>query len=140
MLICFVLSSLTLSPALRVPRWLCNEQIDAGTRRWAVEGLAYLTFDADVKEEFVEDGAALKALFQLSRVAPGFLLSPRGPCPRKEGGYFVGVGISRVRKGDFSGGTEDGGWGSLSPGAGEVQGSGLPVPACPAECPSALAV
>ncbi|OBS60718.1 hypothetical protein A6R68_08184 [Neotoma lepida] len=41
--------------------------IDAGTRRWAVEGLAYLTFDADVKEEFVEDEAALKALFQLSR-------------------------------------------------------------------------
>lgn len=51
-----------------VPRWLCNDQIDAGTRRWAVEGLAYLTFDADVKEEFVEDEAALKALFQLSRV------------------------------------------------------------------------
>lgn len=54
----------------RVPRWLCNDQIDPGTRRWAVEGLAYLTFDADVKEEFVEDEAALKALFQLSRVAP----------------------------------------------------------------------
>lgn len=35
-----------------------------------MEGLAYLTFDADVKEEFVEDEAALKALFQLSRVAP----------------------------------------------------------------------
>lgn len=34
-----------------------------------MEGLAYLTFDADVKEEFVEDEAALKALFQLSRVA-----------------------------------------------------------------------
>lgn len=54
---------------LHVPRWLCNDQIDAGTRRWAVEGLAYLTFDADVKEEFVEDEAALKALFHLSRVA-----------------------------------------------------------------------
>lgn len=34
-----------------------------------MEGLAYLTFDADVKEEFVEDEAALKALFQLSKVA-----------------------------------------------------------------------
>lgn len=33
-----------------------------------MEGLAYLTFDADVKEELVEDEAALKALFQLSRV------------------------------------------------------------------------
>lgn len=40
-----------------------------------MEGLAYLTFDADVKEEFVEDEAALKALFQLSRVARGFLES-----------------------------------------------------------------
>lgn len=35
-----------------------------------MEGLAYLTFDADVKEEFVEDEAALNALFQLSRVPP----------------------------------------------------------------------
>lgn len=59
----------------RAPRWLCNDQMDAGTRRWAVEGLAYLTFDADVKEEFVEDEAALKALFQLSKVALGFLQS-----------------------------------------------------------------
>uniref|UniRef100_G1RNQ9 Unc-45 myosin chaperone A n=1 Tax=Nomascus leucogenys TaxID=61853 RepID=G1RNQ9_NOMLE len=59
--------SIRSSTILHVPRWLCNDQIDAGTRRWAVEGLAYLTFDADVKEEFVEDAAALKALFQLSR-------------------------------------------------------------------------
>lgn len=50
------------------PRWLCNEAIDAGTRRWAVEGLAYLTFDADVKEEFVEDKAAMQAMFQLAKV------------------------------------------------------------------------
>ena len=63
--------------ALHAPRWLCNDQMDVGTRRWAVEGLAYLTFDADVKEEFVEDAAALKALFQLSKVAPGFLQSSR---------------------------------------------------------------
>lgn len=69
-----------LPPALPVPRWLCNDQIDAGTRRWAVEGLAYLTFDADVKEEFVEDEAALKALFQLSQVAPGSAVAPdEGP-------------------------------------------------------------
>lgn len=47
--------------------------MDTSTRRWAVEGLAYLTFDADVKEEFVEDEAALKALFRLSRVVRGFL-------------------------------------------------------------------
>ena len=63
--------------ALHAPRWLCNDQMDVGTRRWAVEGLAYLTFDADVKEEFVEDAAALKALFQLSKVTLGFLQSSR---------------------------------------------------------------
>lgn len=57
----------TLKLAKQCRKWLCNDQIDSGTRRWAVEGLAYLTFDADVKEEFVEDEAALKALFQLSR-------------------------------------------------------------------------
>uniref|UniRef100_H0WSQ7 Protein unc-45 homolog A n=2 Tax=Otolemur garnettii TaxID=30611 RepID=H0WSQ7_OTOGA len=57
----------TLKLAKQCRKWLCNDQIDAGTRRWAVEGLAYLTFDADVKEEFVEDKPALKALFQLSR-------------------------------------------------------------------------
>uniref|UniRef100_G3SZF1 Protein unc-45 homolog A n=1 Tax=Loxodonta africana TaxID=9785 RepID=G3SZF1_LOXAF len=57
----------TLKLAKQCRKWLCNDQIDASTRRWAVEGLAYLTFDADVKEEFVEDEAALKALFQLSR-------------------------------------------------------------------------
>ncbi|XP_073917862.1 protein unc-45 homolog A isoform X3 [Castor canadensis] len=57
----------TLKLAKQCRKWLCNDQIDAGTRRWAVEGLAYLTFDADVKEEFVEDEGALKALFQLSR-------------------------------------------------------------------------
>lgn len=49
-----------------------------------MEGLAYLTFDADVKEEFVEDEAALKALFQLSKVALGtpnaFSVSTSGLC------------------------------------------------------------
>lgn len=33
-----------------------------------MEGLAYLTFDADVKEEFVEDKAAMQAMFQLAKV------------------------------------------------------------------------
>uniref|UniRef100_A0A8C2UHB0 Unc-45 myosin chaperone A n=1 Tax=Coturnix japonica TaxID=93934 RepID=A0A8C2UHB0_COTJA len=54
-------------------KWLCNEAIDAGTRRWAVEGLAYLTFDADVKEEFVEDKAAMQAMFQLTKDKPDFV-------------------------------------------------------------------
>ncbi|KAG8440608.1 hypothetical protein GDO86_006381 [Hymenochirus boettgeri] len=48
-------------------KWLCNETIQPSTRRWAVEGLAYLTFDADVKEEFVEDKAALQAMFTLAK-------------------------------------------------------------------------
>ncbi|XP_053128386.1 protein unc-45 homolog A [Hemicordylus capensis] len=48
-------------------KWLCNEALDAGTRYWAVEGLAFLTLDADVKEELMEDKAALQALFQLAR-------------------------------------------------------------------------
>ncbi|KAM4826172.1 protein unc-45 homolog A [Thomomys bottae] len=57
----------TLKLAKQCRKWLCNDQMDAGTRRWAAEGLAYLTFDADVKEELVEDEEALKALFQLSK-------------------------------------------------------------------------
>ncbi|EMP36061.1 Protein unc-45 like protein A [Chelonia mydas] len=57
----------TLKLAKQCRKWLCNEVVDAGTRRWAVEGLAYLTFDADVKEEFVEDKAAVQAMFQLAK-------------------------------------------------------------------------
>ncbi|CAF0734157.1 unnamed protein product [Adineta ricciae] len=34
-------------------------------RRWAADGLAYLTLDADVKEDLVDNTAALKALFSL---------------------------------------------------------------------------
>lgn len=75
------------------PRWLCNETIDAGTRRWAVEGLAYLTFDADVKEEFVEDKAAMEAMFHLAKVRAG-----RGPwvgVPWHSGGVLGAVGPSQ---------------------------------------------
>lgn len=53
-------------------RWLCNTSIDARTRKWAVEGLSYLTLDADVKDDFVEDEPALKAMFDLAKV---YLLS-----------------------------------------------------------------
>nr|XP_061804019.1 protein unc-45 homolog B-like [Nerophis lumbriciformis] len=48
-------------------KWLCNPMIDAKTRKWAVEGLAYLTNDADVKDDFVEDEPALKAMFELAK-------------------------------------------------------------------------
>nr|XP_012644406.1 protein unc-45 homolog B [Microcebus murinus] len=48
-------------------KWLCNETIDTRTRRWAVEGLAYLTLDADVKDDFVQDIPALQAMFELAK-------------------------------------------------------------------------
>lgn len=48
-------------------KWLCNPKIDTKTRNWAIEGLAYLTNDADVKDDFVEDEAALKAMFELAK-------------------------------------------------------------------------
>ncbi|TDH12715.1 hypothetical protein EPR50_G00049760 [Perca flavescens] len=48
-------------------KWLCNPQIDTKTRKWAIEGLAYLTNDADVKDDFVEDEPALKAMFELAK-------------------------------------------------------------------------
>jgi len=38
------------------------------TRKWAIEGLAYLTNDADVKDDFVEDEAAMRAMFELAKV------------------------------------------------------------------------
>ncbi|XP_069471000.1 protein unc-45 homolog B [Ambystoma mexicanum] len=48
-------------------KWLCNPGIDNRTRKWAVDGLAYLTLDADVKDDFVEDEPALQAMFELSK-------------------------------------------------------------------------
>ncbi|XP_067829568.1 protein unc-45 homolog A-like isoform X2 [Heptranchias perlo] len=48
-------------------RWLCNDSNQSSTRRWAMEGLAYLTFDADVKEEFVGDQPAVHAMFELAK-------------------------------------------------------------------------
>ncbi|KAM6426158.1 protein unc-45 homolog A [Liasis olivaceus] len=57
----------TLKLAKQCCKWLCNETLDVGTRYWAAEGLAFLTLDADVKEELLEDKAALQALFQLAQ-------------------------------------------------------------------------
>ncbi|XP_075446001.1 protein unc-45 homolog B [Ascaphus truei] len=50
-------------------KWLINPSIDIRTRKWAVEGLAYLTLDADVKDDFVEDEPALQAMFELSKTS-----------------------------------------------------------------------
>lgn len=49
-------------------RWLCNESLPPASRRWSVEGLAYLTFDADVKEDLVQDKNALLAMCELAKV------------------------------------------------------------------------
>uniref|UniRef100_A0A8C6DVM2 Protein unc-45 homolog B n=1 Tax=Moschus moschiferus TaxID=68415 RepID=A0A8C6DVM2_MOSMO len=50
-------------------KWLCNASIDTRTRKWAVEGLAYLTLDADVKDDFVQDIPALQAMFELAKAS-----------------------------------------------------------------------
>uniref|UniRef100_A0A7N6B415 UNC-45/Cro1/She4 central domain-containing protein n=1 Tax=Anabas testudineus TaxID=64144 RepID=A0A7N6B415_ANATE len=57
----------TLKLAKQCRKWLCNESLPPTSRRWSVEGLAYLTFDADVKEDFVEDKNALLAMFELTK-------------------------------------------------------------------------
>ncbi|XP_072904585.1 protein unc-45 homolog B [Hemitrygon akajei] len=48
-------------------KWLCNQNIDTRTRKWAIEGMAYLTLDADVKDDFVQDEPAMQAMFDLSK-------------------------------------------------------------------------
>ncbi|XP_025218627.1 protein unc-45 homolog B isoform X2 [Theropithecus gelada] len=55
-------------------KWLCNTSIDTRTRRWAVEGLAYLTLDADVKDDFVQDIPALQAMFELAKTSDKTIL------------------------------------------------------------------
>ncbi|XP_012300997.2 protein unc-45 homolog B isoform X2 [Aotus nancymaae] len=55
-------------------KWLCNMAIDTRTRRWAVEGLAYLTLDADVKDDFVQDVPALQAMFELAKTSDKTIL------------------------------------------------------------------
>lgn len=58
-------SSTKLAEACR--RFLVNPGKDADLRRWAAEGLSYLTLDADVKEKLVEDEPAVKALIELGK-------------------------------------------------------------------------
>ncbi|XP_059499931.1 protein unc-45 homolog B [Stegostoma tigrinum] len=55
-------------------KWLCNQNIDIRTRKWAIEGMAYLTLDADVKDDFVEDEPAMQAMFELSKSADKTIL------------------------------------------------------------------
>uniref|UniRef100_UPI00398EB523 protein unc-45 homolog B isoform X2 n=1 Tax=Pristiophorus japonicus TaxID=55135 RepID=UPI00398EB523 len=55
-------------------KWLCNPKIDTRTRKWAIEGMAYLTLDADVKDDFVQDEPAMQAMFELSQSADKTIL------------------------------------------------------------------
>ena len=49
-------------------RFLCNPSKDVDLRKWAAEGLAYLTLDAGVKEELCDDNDAMKSLIDLAKV------------------------------------------------------------------------
>lgn len=46
-------------------RILIHPGKDRDLRKWAAEGLSYLTLDADVKEKLIEDEPAVKALIEL---------------------------------------------------------------------------
>lgn len=48
-------------------RFLIKPGKDKDIRKWAADGLAYLTLDADVKEKLTEDKAAIQALIQLAK-------------------------------------------------------------------------
>lgn len=58
-------STLKLAEACR--RFLIHPDTNPDTKRWAVEGLSYLTLDAEVKEKLVEDQAALVAIMGLAK-------------------------------------------------------------------------
>lgn len=49
-------------------RFLVNASKDKDLRKWAAEGLSYLTLDADIKEELIDDEVAIKALIELAKV------------------------------------------------------------------------
>lgn len=48
-------------------RFLINPKKDKDMRKWAVEGLSYLTFDAEVKEKLIEDKGAIHAMIELAK-------------------------------------------------------------------------
>lgn len=48
-------------------RFLVKPGKDKDIRKWAADGLAYLTLDAEVKEKLIEDRPALRALIQLAQ-------------------------------------------------------------------------
>lgn len=58
-------ATLKLAEACR--RFLIKPGKDKDIRKWAADGLAYLTLDAEVKEKLIEDTAAIKALIELAK-------------------------------------------------------------------------
>ncbi|XP_064482252.1 protein unc-45 homolog B-like [Ornithodoros turicata] len=58
-------TSLKLAAACR--KFLVNPQKDKDLRKWAAEGLAYLTLDAEIKEDLVEDKEAIQALIEIAK-------------------------------------------------------------------------
>ncbi|CAK9831342.1 Protein unc-45 homolog B, partial [Anthophora retusa] len=48
-------------------RFLINPKKQKDMRKWAVEGLSYLTFDAEVKEKLIEDNEAIQAMIELAK-------------------------------------------------------------------------
>lgn len=58
-------SNLKLAEACR--KFLLHPGNSQDLRKWAAEGLSYLTLDAEVKEKLIEDRAAIKALIELAR-------------------------------------------------------------------------
>ncbi|XP_063988231.1 protein unc-45 homolog B [Diachasmimorpha longicaudata] len=48
-------------------RFLISPKKDKDMRKWAVEGLSYLTFDAEVKEKLVEDQQAMQAMIEVAK-------------------------------------------------------------------------
>ncbi|KAH8025307.1 hypothetical protein HPB51_006931 [Rhipicephalus microplus] len=47
--------------------FLINPKKDKDLRKWAAEGLAYLTLDAEVKEDLISDKASIHALIDLAK-------------------------------------------------------------------------
>lgn len=58
-------ATLKLAEACR--RFLINPKKQKDMRKWAVEGLSYLTFDAEVKEKLIDDKEAIQAMIELSK-------------------------------------------------------------------------
>ncbi|XP_012233460.2 protein unc-45 homolog B [Linepithema humile] len=48
-------------------RFLIDPKKQKDMRKWAVEGLSYLTFDAEVKEKLIEDQEAIQSMIELAK-------------------------------------------------------------------------